>query len=163
MRAAARAGKQHHGKPSSVACSVGRVMRSHHRAHRTHEERGNPLRQSPRACPRCDPPPQRTPSRAGPSSFACRRFCPDNRNRAGRFRHVGAFSFKPALEAFRVKHARQALGRRHAEMMAALGAHFVVGKHALRVDAVALRARDPRVVATVTRRVAWRRASAPRA
>ena len=162
---ATRAGEQHQ-RQALFGGMLGQARNAlaHHRAHRTHEERRihyanrhaharNATHATAHALAQA-----RLLSHAADFVQVTREI-----ERVG-FGHVGAFGFKPALEAFRVKHARQALGRRHAEMMAALGAHFVIGEHALRVgNAVALRARDPRVVAHVQRRVAWRRAGAPHA
>lgn len=162
---AARAGEQHQ-RQALFGSMLGQARNAlaHHRAHRAHEERR--IHYTNRHAH------ARDATHAAAHALAQARLLSHAADfvqvtgeieRVG-FRHVDTFGFKPALEAFRVKHARQALGRRHAEMMAALGAHFVIGKHALRVgNAVALRARDPRVVAHVQRRVAWRRAGAPHA
>ena len=162
---AARASEQHQ-RQALFGGMLGqtRDALAHHRAHRAHEERG--IHYANRNAHACDA------AHAAAHALAQARLlshAADFVQVAGEiervgFGYVGAFGFKPALEAFRIEHARQALGRRHAEMMAALGAHFVIGEHALRVgNAVALRTRDPRVVAHVQRRVVWRRAGTPHA
>ena len=162
---AARAGEQHQ-RQTLFGGMLGqaRDALAHHRAHRAHEERG--IHHANRHAHASDA------AHTAAHALAQTRLLSHAADfvqvtgeieRVG-FGHVGAFGFKPALEAFRVKHACQALGRRHAEMMAALGAHFVIGEHALRVgNAAALRARDPRVVAYVQRRVAGGQAGAPHA
>ena len=162
---AARTGKQHQ-RQALFGGMLGqaRDALAHHRAHRAHEECG--IHYSNRH------------AHAGDATHAAAHALAKSRllshaadfvqvageiERVG-FGHVRFLGFKPALEAFRVEHARQALGRRHTEVMATLGAHFVIGKHALRVgNAMALRTRDPRIVAHMQRRIAWRRTGAPHA